>query len=240
MTTLSVSSSDELLGGKPDGSSASSTCSTKSGCCSCRADTLTAISIGRPEPRPQLRRVQARLDEHPAAERHDQARVSSASGMNSQRRQQAELRMLPAEERLVACDLAGRRGRHDRLVVEPKLVALDRVAELADPAEAHDRGLVELGVEECEAEVGLRLRAVHRRVRLLQQLGSGSSPREMPMSTSRPTSRRPRSRSARRAARRMPLRDDRRRRRVDDALDDHRELVAAEPRGGVRRANHRL
>ena len=145
--------------------------------------------------------------------------------------------MLPAEQRLVRLDLA-RRERHDRLVVEPQLVALDGVGELPDAAEANDRRLVELRVVEREAEAGLRLRAVHRRVRLLQQLGrvvaDGDADRRL--------DRQPAPFDLDRLGERLvdPLRDDRDVARVDDALDDHRELVAAEARRSVGRANHLL
>ena len=112
-------------------------------------------------------RFSAAFDERPLAEVHDEPRVL-CEGDELARRELAEGRMLPADERLVAGDLVAVEV-YDCLVIEPELSAADPVAQLRDSLRALDGDAVELGVEEGVTDVGMAFCAVHRDVGLPQQ-----------------------------------------------------------------------
>ena len=85
--------------------------------------------------------------------------------------------MLPAQQRLEADDLEGIEV-DDRLVSKAELFFGDRFSQLGDPLETVQSCLIQLVVVEGLVRVPVRLRPVHRRVGLLQQLGSGTAQRD--------------------------------------------------------------
>src|SRR5207244_6531881 len=110
----------------------------------------------------------AGLREHPFAEPDDEARLlgerDEVAGW-----QLAGCRVLPADERLVARDLVAVEV-DDGLVVEPKLLAQDALAELADSLRPLDGNAVELRIEERVAHFGVALSAIPGDVGLFEQL----------------------------------------------------------------------
>src|SRR6476620_1833965 len=180
--------------------------------------------------------VQTGLVQVPAADRADQA------GLFRQRdavegRNLAEGRVLPAKQRLEP-DHLERLELYDRLVGEGELLLVERPAQLCDPLEAVEGSLVEVVVVERVVRIAVGLRAVHRGVGLLQQLGAGLSERD----------------SDARRDQEVPLTDvdggpdlveqalgdDGRLGRLVDGGEEHGELVASEPRNRVARADDLL
>ena len=110
----------------------------------------------------------ARLVERPAADRHDQAGLLGHRD-ELRRRDDAPLRVAPADQRLEALHPPGRQ-LHDRLEVEHELLALDRTVEVAHDPEP-GVGLVAHGeVEDLEPGVPQRLGAVHGDVGVAEQI----------------------------------------------------------------------
>ena len=85
------------------------------------------------------------------------------------RRDQALLRMLPPDQGFEA-DQAVVEQRDDGLVVDLELLPLDRLPQVRLELEAGDRARVHRGVEDLVAVLAPLLRAVHRRVRVAQQV----------------------------------------------------------------------
>ena len=85
-----------------------------------------------------------------------------------QRRDHAALGVAPAQQHLVAADLAGRdRGLH--LVVQLELTALDRMAQVVGEAAAVARRFVELVLVETHGAADLDLGAIHREIGIADQ-----------------------------------------------------------------------
>jgi hypothetical protein len=193
---------------------------------------LDVAAVGRP----QARAVQARLHQHPAPDRHDQPGLFRERD-EVERQHLAVLRMLPAEQRLVADDLDVLQV-DDRLVVERELLSLDGPAEIGEPPRALERRVIERSVEECIVELRLRLRAVHRRIRLLQHCVRIEAERDPDAGVHTKVASFDLDRLCH--ARNEPLRDACRDIRLRDAGEHDRELVAAEPRSGVAGPDQRL
>ena len=101
--------------------------------------------------------------------------VSSAIGMNSVGCQQPAVGVSPAQQRLEPDELLGHE-LDQRLVVQLELVALDRVAQVALDRHPLDQTTAQRGVERLEAPAAELLGAVHRGVRVAQQLLGGPGP----------------------------------------------------------------
>ena len=128
------------------------------------------------------RGVPAGAAEHPFPQRQDEAvRLGQRDELG--RRDAAALGMVPAQERLVAADAAGRdRGLH--LVVQLQLVVGDGVAKVVDERAAVADGVAHLGVVEADVLAGgARFGAVHRQVGVAHQrvavvaVAAGAPPR---------------------------------------------------------------
>ncbi|MNM41348.1 hypothetical protein D3C81_521640 [compost metagenome] len=116
-------------------------------------------------PGPQLR---AGLVQHPVADRQDQA-AALGDGNEHVRCQQAQLRMLPAQQRLGAG--GGRIGRREfRLVVQQQFVARDRLAQVLQQAQLAVGTELHRGDEEGVAVPAGFLGVVHRRIGMCHQL----------------------------------------------------------------------
>jgi hypothetical protein len=86
----------------------------------------------------------------------------------SRRQHEAALRVVPAQQRLGAAHLAGV-DVHDRLVMQRKLVALQRAAQRRLDVQALGAARGELGREEAIRVPPQLLRVVHRRVGILEE-----------------------------------------------------------------------
>ena len=181
-----------------------------------------------------LARLPAGLTQHPAADRDDEAGLLRERD-EVERRHEAALGVVPAHERLDRRDPAA--GQVDgRLVVDHELVALERLLELGLQLEALERGEVHVRLEELVAALAAALGDVHGHVRVAQQLlgslaGSAGARGDA---------------DARVHEGALPVDLERRAQRLDHAvghagrlggvghvLEQDRELVAAESRGGV-------
>ena len=162
--------------------------------------------------------------------------VSSAMGMNSQRRDQPALGMAPAHQRLEPGAARPSASVDDRLVVQDELAPLDRAAQLVLQRSSRHRVGVHRGVEDSWRAVPARLRAVHRRVGVAQHVfrAGVAAPGvarcrcwrwRRPRCPCRP--------NGTASAIWIALRDPGRLPGVADVLEQHGELVAAEPRDGV-------
>jgi hypothetical protein len=100
--------------------------------------------------------------QHPLADGQDQAGLFGQAD-EAARRDQAQFRMLPAQQRLEADDLAARQARL-RLVVHTKLVALERAPQRALEAETLVHALVQLRTVELVAFVLAGQGALQRRL----------------------------------------------------------------------------
>ena len=82
--------------------------------------------------------------------------------------------MLPAEQCFEADDLERIEVDH-RLVGEAELLFHDRLSQLRDPLETVESRLIQVVVVEGVVHVPVKLRAVHRSVRLLEELGAAAA-----------------------------------------------------------------
>ena len=112
--------------------------------------------------------ARARLLQHVAAERHDQARALRERD-ELERRDAAAARMVPAREGL---DGHGRAGGEidDRLVLDDDLALLDRALELGPEAVAPDDRVAHRRREDREAALAALLRVVHGDVGVAQEV----------------------------------------------------------------------
>ena len=99
----------------------------------------------------ESRRLGTCLREHPLAQTDDEAGLFGKRDELAGRELAGDW-MLPADERLVAHDLAALEI-DDRLVVESELAAGDSLPQLADPLRAVQRGAVELRIEERKSDI---------------------------------------------------------------------------------------
>ena len=203
---------------------------------------FTEMPSGRPNSLLPRRALAAGLAEHEAGERDDEARLLG-DGDELGRRHLAAVGPRPARQRLEAGDL-GRRQADDRLVVHGELVALDALAQLGLERQPAHRAGVHHRVEQLVAAAAGGLRAVHRDVGVAQQVvhraDTAGRPARCPMLADAYSSRSVDARTARPA----PAADDRRPGTTSsgdaEVVDEHGELVAAEPRQGVARPQVRL
>ncbi len=105
--------------------------------------------------------------QHPFADRDD---LAAGLGQRDElgRRDEAELGMLPAQQRLDAHELLAV-GVQLRLVVQQQLVALQRAAQCRLQLQLARRALLHAGREEAPRRLALVLGAVHRRVGVARQ-----------------------------------------------------------------------
>ena len=123
---------------------------------------MTLIESGVGAPAVPLGGLGAGLLEDPAAEVDDRP-VSSADGMNSRGEIDAVLWVVPAEQRLEAFQLlVGDAG--DRLVDDAELLLAEGRGQLEAEREPVHGGVARRLVEDLDAALALRLRAVHRYV----------------------------------------------------------------------------
>ena len=166
---------------------------------------------------------------------------SSAIGMKSFGRHEPAGRVLPAHERFEGDD-AVLGERHDRLVLHHELVVLQRAAQVGLELEPGDRGRVHLGFVDAVAALPLALRAVHRGVGVAQELvgvvAVGAGERDAGARVDEDLLARDEERRLERVD--EALRGLARGRRRREALEQDRELVAAEASRGVGAAQHRL
>jgi hypothetical protein len=109
----------------------------------------------------------ARLVKHPGADRDDQP-VALGDRDEAHRRDDAVDRVVPAQERLDARDLPVVEGDH-RLVDEPQLALVERLAQRPLQLQALDRLAAHRGVEDLAASLAELLGAVHGRIGVAQQ-----------------------------------------------------------------------
>src|SRR5712664_928067 len=115
-----------------------------------------------------LLHLPARFLEHPGADLDDQPRLLGEWN-EIHRRHQAALRVLPAQQRLGAGDLP-RGQRHDRLVVDAELAAVERAAQGGFQVQQLHRPVVHADVELDAAPATLRLGPVERGVRVAEDV----------------------------------------------------------------------
>src|SRR5437763_8364294 len=116
---------------------------------------------------PELQ-LPTRLLQHPTADIGDQpsllGHVNEIAGSDK-----SALRMLPAEQRLDSHDAAGIE-RHHRLIVNSKLIPLQRAAEIGLQAQSANRFLVHPRIEDLVSAAPLLLRAVQGQVGAAQKV----------------------------------------------------------------------
>ena len=168
--------------------------------------------------------------------------VSSSSGTNSIGATRAALGMLPAHERLHAGHVAPREV-HDRLVAQRELARVERPLQVGLQLQAGQRAGVHLGLEDLVVALAVLLGHVHRRVGVAQQFLGVRGRDHVLVAEGDPDAGRRASRRGRRA-RSAPsgssitrLGDLDRLQLALGVVDQDRELVAAEARGGVDRAH---
>ena len=132
----------------PESSSAARTTSTRSVEPSWRVDTLTDMLRASS---PQAASWPARLAQDPRPDGDDQA-VALGQRDEAQRRDHAEDRVVPAQQRLDAGDAAVVE-RHQRLVDEAQLAVVERVAQAALELQALHRALAHRVVEDLAARL---------------------------------------------------------------------------------------
>ena len=120
-------------------------------------------SLGGP-----LRELAARLVQHPRADGVDEAALLG-DGNEPPRRDGAQLRMLPAQERFDAAQAAGG-GIDARLIVQRKLVALDRAAQARLHVEPLLGAQVEILRDVVHLVAAAALGLVHRHVGMAHQV----------------------------------------------------------------------
>src|SRR5437879_6531054 len=167
ITMLSVTSSWRSTGDMPLPASASSMSCSNCSSMNCRGERLTATDTGR-----NPRRCQAMFcaqasfkTQRPTGTINP---VSSASGMNCSGGTMPNSGCAPAQQRLDAGDLSAR-DVHFRLIMQRKLIALQRTAQSGFQFQVFDRlGPGFLG-EETEAVLAVFLGQIHRHVGILRQ-----------------------------------------------------------------------
>ena len=96
--------------------------------------------------------------------------VSSASGMNSTRRDQAALGVAPAQQRLEAGRSTPSGEPDDRLVVQLELAGVDRALQVGAQLEPVEHARVHRRLEQAVAALAVALGDVHRGVGVADQL----------------------------------------------------------------------
>ncbi len=183
--------------------------------------------------------LRARLLEHPLPDRYDQSRLFGERD-EVDGRDKPSPRMLPARQRLDATDTAVGQ-RNDRLVVHAQLALAQRAAQLDLGLESLAGAGVHRAVKDFEATLTVGLGRVQRHIGLAQQLvrlltwaahgHPDTDPDEDVLHAEL---------EWRHALGQTDLGQRDRRRQIGHIFDQDRELVAAEPRDGVRGAQGRL
>ncbi len=170
MTTDSVISSLRLVALMPVSSMMKATLLMSSVWLNCLLDRLTLMKSGvlHGEHRLPAVHLPARLAQHPLAERDDHAGLFRDRD-EVYRRDEAALRVLPADERLEAAQ-AEVFERDDGLVVEHELVAFERAAHVGFELQEVDGARVHRLVEDFVARLAERLGAVHGGVGVAQDV----------------------------------------------------------------------
>ena len=187
---------------------------------------------------PQLLGLAAPLAQDPAADLHDQPALLGERDELERRDQPAD-RMAPAQQRLDAGDRAVLEA-HQRLVVQLELLALERPLQVGAQLQARHDPVVHGGLEQPVAALAVALGDVHRGVGVADQLvGVGRAPGLGDRDAQAGADDEVVVLELERAADALedPLGGLDRGRQVLDVLEQDRELVAAEPRGGVGRAD---
>ena len=194
--------------------------------------------VRRVQPHAQPRQVGARARQQLAAERHDHAaplgeRDEDVGG------DAAALAVRPARERLHAAQPAVAHVHH-RLVVQLDLVAVDRAPQVGGEREALDGAGQHRRLERAVARLAASLRRAHREVgRAHELVGVGQvAARDGDADARAQLEPAPAEVERAREREQDPLGDARRAVRLGEVLDQHGELVAAEPRDGVGGAQH--
>ena len=184
--------------------------------------------------------VAARLGEHLAADVDDEA-VLLGDRDEVVRGHEPAGRVLPAHERLERHD-AVLGERDDRLVLHDELVVLQRAAQVGLELEPGDRRRVHLGFVDAVAALALALGPVHRGVGVAQELVGVVAVRAREGDSGARVDEDLLARDEERRLERVDeaLRGLARGGRCREALEQDRELVAAEPGRGVGAAEHRL
>ncbi len=169
-------------------------------------------------------------DQDPAAERHDRAVLLGQSD-EPIRRQHAELRVVPAHQRLDAAQPSGLHA-HQRLVLQGEFTPLDGGAERGGQRLAGHAVRVALRIEQRPAGLAVGLRPVQRRVGGLHQAGGRCAGRVPLDHADRRRQRQPLPRQVERSLQRLQHRLGQIGELVGSGrvLDEQRELVPAEPR----------
>ena len=172
-------------------------------------------------------------------DRHDQPGLLRERD-EVQRRHHPALRVEPADQRLDARDLAALELDH-RLIEEPELVVLQRALQRGLQLQPLQRGVVHRGLEQLIPVLALLLREVHRDVGVPQEL-LGALRHGIGLGDRDPDARADEDLGLVQEERLVEHREDPlgdvggRHAFLAAVLQQDRELVAAEPRGGVRRA----
>ena len=165
--------------------------------------------------------------------------LCSASGMKTSGATRAALAVRPARERLDAAQPAVAHVHH-RLVVQLDLVAVDRAPEVGGEREALDGAGQHRRLERAVAGLAASLRRAHGEVgRAHELVGVGQvAARDGDADAGAQLEAAPAEVDRAREREQDPLGDARRAVRLGEVLDQHGELVAAEPRDGVGGAQH--
>ena len=137
---------------------------------SCRDETLTLAKIGsrgRDAALPERELARGAL-QHEQAEIDDQAGLLG-DGDEFRRRHAAELRMVPARQRLEARDRAVFQP-HDRLVQDGDLLALERAAQFGFERQAVGLARAHRRLEHLDAVAADALGVIHRELGVLEDL----------------------------------------------------------------------
>ncbi len=181
------------------------------------------------------RRRPARLLEHGPVDRRDGPRLLRG-GHEGGGREQAVARVVPPHQRLGGHDLAGPDG-HDRLVVRDELVRVQRGQQLVARRRLGERVRVHLGREREHLSLARLLRPVHGDVGVAHEV-VGVHPRAGVRGADAdrgPHPVRPPGDRHRLAEQRDDAMRDLLAAPLVRVLQQHRELVAAQPRGEIRR-----
>ncbi len=175
----------------------------------------------------------ARLGQHPRADRHDQAGLLR-EGNDVRRHDDPPGRVVPAQQRLERPEPPGPELHH-RLVEEPELIALERVSEVGEHLQPRLRPGPHRDVEELVVRRASGLGVVHGDVGVPEQILRALVGR---LPERRPDARRDEELPPQQHHRRSERPLDPASRALDiggagDLLEQHRELVPAEPRHQV-------